>query len=116
MIKPKRPTDIMQRAKFIADIATGTIKEPDINEGKNPIAVEIGRKGGLKGGKARAIMRQKNLVEQIKKSGKKHFKTSDFEFLSKSPSFLSKHAKDNPGKYTEYFIRVSKGIYKLISN
>lgn len=34
--------------------------------------------------------------------------------LSNSPYFLSKHAKGNPGGYTEYFVRVSKGKYKLI--
>jgi hypothetical protein len=34
--------------------------------------------------------------------------------LIKSPSFLSKHAKNNPGGYTEYFIRTSKGKYRLI--
>lgn len=40
------------------------------------------------------------------------FKVKDFTFLNKSPSFLSKHAVGN-GKYNEYFIRVSRGMYKL---
>lgn len=62
-------------------------------------------------------MRQSNLVQQIRdavRSGKvkEPFKSSDFHFLSSSPSFISKHAVDN-GKYTEYFIRVGRGIYKL---
>lgn len=62
-------------------------------------------------------MRQSNLVQQIKvavRSGKvkEPFKSSDFHFLSSSPSFISKHAVGN-GKYTEYFIRVSRGLYKL---
>jgi hypothetical protein len=35
------------------------------------------------------------------------------KLLNKSPSFLSKHAKNNPGGYKEYFIRVSTGDYKL---
>ncbi len=62
-------------------------------------------------------MRQKNLVNQITvavKSGKvkEPFKSSDFPFLSKSRSFLSKHALNN-GKYNAYFVRVEVGKYKL---
>ena len=37
---------------MIVDLATGEITEP--TTGKNPAAVELGRLGGLKGGKARA--------------------------------------------------------------
>lgn len=53
--KPTRPRDPNQLAKFITDIATGDATLPE-NEptGKNPAAVELGRLGGLKGGKARA--------------------------------------------------------------
>ena len=51
---PKRPRDTNQLAKFIVDLSTGEINEPDINKGKNPHAVALGRLGGLKGGKARA--------------------------------------------------------------
>ncbi len=62
-------------------------------------------------------MRQSNLVNQIRdavQSGKvkEPFKSSDFHFLNRSPSFISKHAVGN-GKYTEYFIRVRRGMYKL---
>ena len=62
-------------------------------------------------------MRQNNLVQKIRDaiiSGKvkEPFKSSDFHFLSSSPSFISKHAVGN-GKYTEYFIRVSRGLYRL---
>jgi hypothetical protein len=62
-------------------------------------------------------MRQRNLVTQIKDAVNKGlvnepFKSSDFDFLTSSPSFISKHAVGN-GKYTEYFIRVGKGLYKL---
>lgn len=52
--KPKRPRDTNQLAKMIADIATGEATDPDPDEGKDPAAVALGRKGGLKGGKARA--------------------------------------------------------------
>lgn len=48
-----RPRDINQLAKLITEIATG--ETPDtIDDGKDPAAVALGRKGGLKGGKARA--------------------------------------------------------------
>jgi hypothetical protein len=62
-------------------------------------------------------MKQRNLVQQIRDAVstgkvKEQFKFSDFSFLNKSPSFLSKHAVGN-GKYNEYFIRVSRGMYKL---
>jgi hypothetical protein len=57
---PKRPRDANQLAKAIVDIATGepTAIVPDPPEAaaptKDPAAVMLGRKGGLKGGKARA--------------------------------------------------------------
>ncbi len=44
--KPKRPRDANQLAKSIVDLATGEIED------KVPLA--SARKGGLKGGKARA--------------------------------------------------------------
>ena len=49
----KRPRDPNQLAKLIVDIATGEVDDT-VSDGKNPAAVELGRKGGLKGGKARA--------------------------------------------------------------
>ena len=52
--KPPRPRDPNQRAKLIVDIATGQVEDKDPDEGKNPAAVELGRLGGKKGGKARA--------------------------------------------------------------
>ena len=52
--KSKMPTDVNQRAKAIVDFATGTEDVPDPDEGKDPAAVALGRKGGQKGGKARA--------------------------------------------------------------
>jgi hypothetical protein len=55
--KPKRPRDANQLAKRIADIATGQVRDstptPE-QEGKDPQAVSLGRKGGLLGGRARA--------------------------------------------------------------
>ncbi len=55
MSNPKRPRDINQLAKLIVDVTTGKDKVPeDKPTGKNKAAVELGRLGGLKGGKARA--------------------------------------------------------------
>ncbi len=50
----KRPRDPNQLAKLIVDIATGEVEDTPPDEGKDPAAVALGRKGGLKGGKARA--------------------------------------------------------------
>lgn len=50
----KRPRDVNALAKLIADVATGQAELPKTDEGKDPAAVALGRKGGLKGGKARA--------------------------------------------------------------
>lgn len=50
----KRPRDPNQLAKLVVDLATGEAEEPNPDVGKDPAAVALGRKGGLKGGKARA--------------------------------------------------------------
>lgn len=50
---PKRPKDFSQAAKLVVDIATS-----QADHGipvKDPAAMALGRRGGLKGGKARAI-------------------------------------------------------------
>lgn len=47
--RPKRPRDPAQLAKFIVDVATGQVedREPTPEEqGKDPAAVEAGRRGG----------------------------------------------------------------------
>lgn len=50
----KRPRDPNALGKQLVDEATGNADPLDLNEGKDPAAVALGRKGGLKGGKARA--------------------------------------------------------------
>jgi hypothetical protein len=54
---PKRPRDVNQLAKLITDLATGQASDarstPE-QDGKDPAAVSLGRRGGLKGGRARA--------------------------------------------------------------
>jgi hypothetical protein len=50
----KRPRDLNALAASIVNEATDETPEPEPNNGKDPAAVALGRKGGLKGGKARA--------------------------------------------------------------
>jgi hypothetical protein len=50
----KRPRDPNELAKQLVDEATGEAPKYNPDEGKDPAAVELGRRGGLKGGKARA--------------------------------------------------------------
>lgn len=50
--KPKRPRDVNKLASKIVEAATKGESDPD--ESKDPAAVSLGRRGGLKGGKARA--------------------------------------------------------------
>lgn len=48
------PGDPSKLAKKIVDLATGEEEPEDADEGKDPAAIALGRKGGLKGGRARA--------------------------------------------------------------
>lgn len=50
----RKPSDLNTLAKSIVDEATGTAKQKPDEPKKDPAAVELGRRGGLKGGKARA--------------------------------------------------------------
>jgi hypothetical protein len=65
--KGKRPRDTNQLAKFIVDVTTGQLEPPNADTGKNPVAVERGRRGGLKGGKARADVLSARKRKQIAK-------------------------------------------------
>jgi hypothetical protein len=65
--RPKRPRDTNQLAKYILDVAVGEVEDREPTpegQGKDPAAVALGRKGGLKGGKARA----KNMTERERKA------------------------------------------------
>lgn len=51
----KRPRDPNQLARFIVEIASGERTDPLLTaDGKDAAAVALGRRGGLKGGLARA--------------------------------------------------------------
>ena len=77
MPKPKRPRDTNQLAKSIVDLSTGDAVEPDPNKGKDPLAVELGRRGGLKGGKARAkSLTKKQLSDIARKAAKARWSKS----------------------------------------
>ena len=68
--KSKAKPDINQLAFRIVQEATGqSPKTPDPDAGKDPAAVALGRKGGLKGGKARAAsMTKKQRTAAAKKA------------------------------------------------
>ncbi len=54
---PRRPRDPNQLAKLIVDLASGEAAEPGPpppDPQKDPAAVSLGQRGGLKGGAARA--------------------------------------------------------------
>jgi hypothetical protein len=74
---PKRPRDTNQLAKLMVDILTGEIedREPTPEEqGKDPAAVSLGKRGGLKGGKARAAsMTKERRTEIAKKAAEKRW-------------------------------------------
>lgn len=78
---PKRPRDLNQWAKRMVDIATGDAedREPTPEEqGKDPAAVALGRKGGLKGGKARAEkMTAKDRSASAKKAAQARWRQKD---------------------------------------
>jgi hypothetical protein len=48
-----RPRDPIALAKLIGDIATGQVVDA-VEDGKDSAAVSLGRRGGLRGGEARA--------------------------------------------------------------
>jgi hypothetical protein len=73
----KRPRDVNSLAKFIADVATGQAELPKTDEGKDPAAVALGRRGGLKGGKARAENLSSTRRSQIaRKAAKTRWKSA----------------------------------------
>lgn len=78
----KRPRDINQLAKMIVDLSVGNPITEDISpiaeKEKNPAAVELGRLGGLKGGKARADkLTPKERSEIAKKAAEARWKKTE---------------------------------------
>jgi hypothetical protein len=70
MVHPKRPRDANQLAKMIVDLSTGEESEPELSP-----KAEAGRKGGLKGGAARAAkLTPKRRSEIAKKAAQARWK------------------------------------------
>lgn len=75
----KRPRDPNQLGKLIVALSLGEeVEAPEPGQadtGKDPAAVALGRKGGLKGGKARArALSAKKRKEIAKKAAKARWK------------------------------------------
>ena len=91
--RKKRPIDSNQLAKSIVDIATGEVddREPTPEEqGKDPAAVSLGRRGGIKGGKARAAsMTAKRRTDIAKAAANARWKRSLFFWLTRLREPLS---------------------------
>jgi hypothetical protein len=74
-----RPRDPAQLGKLIGDILTGQVEDrapdhPD-DPNKDPAAVALGRKGGLKGGRARAAkMSPERRAEIARKAAQSRWK------------------------------------------
>lgn len=76
--RSRRPRDANQLAKLVVDMATGEAEDrPQEDTEKDPAAVALGRKGGLKGGKARAEkMTAEERSEAARKAAKARWRPS----------------------------------------
>jgi hypothetical protein len=87
---PKRPRDVNQFAKFMVDIATGNADEPNPDAGKDPAAVSLGRRGGLKGGRARADkMTPEQRANIARKAAKARWENNPFSIHPFAPAPFS---------------------------
>ena len=74
----KRPRDPNELAKQLVDEATGEEPKYEPDKDKDPAAVALGRKGGLKGGKARAAaMTPKQRSEAARKAAAARWRRGD---------------------------------------
>jgi hypothetical protein len=75
----KRPRDVNELAKVLVDEATDEAARVDPDDaGKDPAAVALGRKGGLKGGKARAAsMTPEQRAESARKAAQARWNKTD---------------------------------------
>ena len=68
---PKRPRDFSQAGKMVVDIATGQVEDrpptPE-EQGKNPAAAELGRKGGAARAKSMTAERRSEIASKAAKS------------------------------------------------
>jgi hypothetical protein len=68
MRKTNRPRDLNQLAAALVDAATHEAVPEPVDDGKDPVAIALGRKGGKKGGPVRAAAltpeRRKEIAQQ----------------------------------------------------
>jgi hypothetical protein len=76
--RKRRPSDPNELAKQLVDEVAGDAPPFDPDAGKDPAAVALGRKGGLKGGKARAAkMTAMERSEAARKAAKARWKREE---------------------------------------
>jgi hypothetical protein len=63
----KRPRDPVSLAKLIGDIATGQVKD-EVEDKRNPAAVELGKKGGTARAARLSKKRRKEIARKAAKS------------------------------------------------
>ena len=74
----KRPRDPVQLGKMVGDILTGQIDDQQQAAPKKATAAEYARKGGLKGGKARAkLLTPRQRAEIAKAAANARWKKKD---------------------------------------
>ena len=81
---PKQPRDSNQLTKLIVDLSIGesNVGKPK-DDGKDPAAVALGRKGGIKGGKARAEkLSSERRTEIAKKAAKARWNRANSQHRS----------------------------------
>lgn len=84
----RRPRDVNSLAKHIVDEATGEA-EPPIEDARDPAAVALGRKGGKKGGDARARSLTPARRQEIAKKAARA-RWSSKEELAKNPAAVQR--------------------------
>jgi hypothetical protein len=71
VIRAKRPRDFSQAAKLVVDIATGQVEDrpptPE-EQGKDPAAAALGRKGGAARAKAMSAEKRAEIARKAAKS------------------------------------------------
>jgi hypothetical protein len=69
--QPKRPRDFSQAAKLVIDIATGQVEDRESTpeeQGKDPAAAALGRKGGTARAKGMSAKRRKEIAQKAAKA------------------------------------------------
>ena len=64
----KRPADVNARAVMIAKIATGEIEDVTTDDGKNAVAVALGRMGGKARAKGLSARKRKEIARKAARS------------------------------------------------